>query len=210
MKEDSARRIELTDNFYKHLRLNTDHRELVRFNNALDQNYLQVRSRIEELVAGAPKVVRRRLLARNLRKNEVWSSRVQYMNTDLLPQGLTPEQHRLWTDLNRPPYSAFRNSDRLAKPERKTLQWLIGGESTELDRNPQPWLDEAAQAALCKEDFIAWRDPNRSGSLLVTGPPGQGMSVLSNLSGSPRTRAFAERNSARQQGDILFLQHQER
>lgn len=108
-------------------------------------------------------------------------AQIKPMTSDTLSQDLTPEQCRLWNDLNRPPYSAFRKSDKLARPENGTLQWLIKGEPVDQSRDSQPWLRNATEAALCREDFVALRDSNSSGSLLVTAPPGQGKSVLSNF-----------------------------
>ncbi|RYP39571.1 hypothetical protein DL767_002119 [Monosporascus sp. MG133] len=47
---------------------------------------------------------------------------------------LTSEEKRSWNNLNLPPYSSFRNSAKLVKPEKGTLQWLIEGK----DLDPPP------------------------------------------------------------------------
>ncbi len=58
--QSSAGRIGLPENFYEHLPLNTDHRSLVRYEDANDLNYEQVKTRIKTLVKTAPHVVRGR------------------------------------------------------------------------------------------------------------------------------------------------------
>ncbi len=83
--------------------------------------------------------------------------------------------------MNRPAYSEFISSDKLSKPERGTLEWLVREEFVSEDDDPQHQHSGATEEALCKEDFIAWRDSSRSDYLLVTGSPGQGKSVLSNF-----------------------------
>lgn len=73
--------------------------------------------------------------------------------------------------MNRPPYSKIRNSDKLAKPEMGTLQWLVAPSNGATTKD----------SALSSVDFLAWRDSEISGCLLVTAPPGRGKSVLSNF-----------------------------
>jgi hypothetical protein len=92
---------------------------------------------------------------------------------------MTLEQERLWNNLNDPPYTAFRKSSKLAKPEKGTLGWLIHGEV--VDHNYERSNGNMPQQSLCMEDFILWRDSSKSESLLVTAPPGRGKSVLSNF-----------------------------
>jgi hypothetical protein len=90
----------------------------------------------------------------------------------------------LWDNLNEPPYSAFRKSAKLAEPEQGTLQWLLLGdedETVEPNQDPHAWPDNQPESSLSHENFISWRDSSQSGGLLVTGPPGQGKSVLSNF-----------------------------
>jgi hypothetical protein len=60
----------------------------------------------------------------------------------------------------------------LAKPEKGTLQWLVMDQDPKIQSNGED---------LQKEDFITWRDSEKSGPLLVTAAPGQGKSVLSNF-----------------------------
>jgi Cdc6-like AAA superfamily ATPase len=85
----------------------------------------------------------------------------------------------VWNDLNQPPYASFRNSSKLAKLETGTLAWLVHGEF--VDHKPKFWNWSPSQQSLGMKDFTSWRDSNSSESLLVTAPPGQGKSVLSNF-----------------------------
>ncbi|KAI1157435.1 hypothetical protein F5B18DRAFT_180543 [Nemania serpens] len=127
--------------------LDVDHSGLVKFSSRTCGSYSIVRERI-------------RLLATN-------SSRVN----SRFANKLEPEAMRAWNNMNTPPYSSFRNSARLAKPEEGTLQWLLQAPPTE-PRDP---------LYLQSQDFQAWRDSDKSQCLLLTGPPGQGKSVLSNF-----------------------------
>lgn len=83
------------------------------------------------------------------------------------------DEKRRWDDLNDPDYRAFKdNPGKLARPASGTLQWLVLDQQSEMPSSPD---------SLQKEDFVAWRDSSKPGTLLVTGPPGQGKSVLSNF-----------------------------
>jgi hypothetical protein len=102
-----------------------------------------------------------------------------YVSANIQLSVLTPEQQRSWNNLNQPPYTAFRNSSKLSKPEKGTLQWLVQGEV--IDDNIDLQVKENSQDSLRMEDFISWRDSTESEHLLVTAPPGRGKSVLSNF-----------------------------
>lgn len=93
---------------------------------------------------------------------------------------LTPDEKRIWSDLNRPPYDDLRKNN-IANPEPGTLAWLAASKSTPNDQALQAWPWGSSESTLCPKDFAAWRDSPRSGSLLVRAPPGQGKSVLSNF-----------------------------
>lgn len=72
-----------------------------------------------------------------------------------------------------PDYKAFKqNTEKLARPSKGTLQWLVLDQPVKMPRDLE---------RLRKEDFIDWRDSSKPGPLLVIGPPGQGKSVLSNF-----------------------------
>jgi ankyrin repeat protein len=91
---------------------------------------------------------------------------------------LTSEQKRSWNDLNEPPYNAFRNSSKLAKPQSGTLNWLV----EEVDNSaPTDQSENVPEQTLSNKEFVGWRDSNTSASLLVVAPPGRGKSVLSNF-----------------------------
>jgi hypothetical protein len=104
-------------------------------------------------------------------------------------KGLSPAQHKIWGDLNRPPYSEFRESEKLVKPEKGTLTWLLKREaavrsSTELDSDTielVPGEQAQDELPLLGFDFLNWRDNLQPSCLLVTAPPGSGKSVLSNF-----------------------------
>ncbi|KAM7210732.1 hypothetical protein V8F06_013894, partial [Rhypophila decipiens] len=87
---------------------------------------------------------------------------------------LTAEQKSVWDNLNDPPYSSFRNSAKLAKPEKGTLEWLLCNDDGGL-----PLQDDGKN--LRADDYISWRDSDTAERLLVTAAPGQGKSVLSNF-----------------------------
>ncbi|MCJ1310783.1 hypothetical protein MMC25_004450 [Agyrium rufum] len=157
--QESACRIGLEYNFYQQLPLNKDHSGLVKFSSCWDETYTRVRTRLGELVKSAPRMVEKRFA---------------------MDEDLSNEEKILWTDLNQPPYSAFRNSQNLSKPTDKTLQWLIQDEKVDLNRSSEAWLNSSSDTPLEGNTFVSWRDSPESGSLLVTGAPGQGKSVLSN------------------------------
>lgn len=105
-------------------------------------------------------------------------------------EGLSTEQQRLWIDLNRPPFSDFRESDKLVRPEEGTLLWLLEPETvTDVAINAVPatmkepfnLVKDQAAKPLTGEDFADWRDSAASCCLLVTAPAGSGKSVLSNF-----------------------------
>lgn len=49
------------------------------------------------------------------------------------------------------------------------------------EQDSEPWLASCPDSALDRATFTAWRDSNKSGSLLIQGSPGQGKSVLANF-----------------------------
>ncbi|KAI1839800.1 hypothetical protein JX266_013987, partial [Neoarthrinium moseri] len=84
---------------------------------------------------------------------------------------LEPEAMLAWNNMNIPPYSSFRNSAKLSEPVEGTLQWLL----------QPPTTEHSDPLHLQSRDFLSWRDSPESQCLLLTGPPGQGKSVLSNF-----------------------------
>ncbi|QVM13334.1 hypothetical protein D8B26_007942 [Coccidioides posadasii str. Silveira] len=136
--------------------LNTDHSGLVKYESKSQEEYLIVKEKLKLLVTEASQEVPKRFSQ----------------------DSLTPKQQHLWNDLNQPPYTSFRNSSKLAKPEKGTLEWLNQTEDTDHNVIVQRHL---SSASLHMEDFRSWRDSNKSESLLVTAPPGRGKSVLSNF-----------------------------
>jgi hypothetical protein len=91
---------------------------------------------------------------------------------------LTSEQKRSWNDLNQPPYNAFRNSSKLAKPQNGTLNWLVD----DVDNSARIYQrNDVPERTLSNKEFLNWRDSDTSQSLLVVAPPGRGKSVLSNF-----------------------------
>lgn len=60
----------------------------------------------------------------------------------------------------------------MAQPVEGTLQWLVTERESDSPQDPK---------SLRKDDFVAWRDLDNSGPLLVTAAPRQGKSVLSNF-----------------------------
>jgi DNA-binding transcriptional ArsR family regulator len=95
----------------------------------------------------------------------------------------------LWTDLNRPPFSDFRESERLVRPEERTLLWLLEPKNTAETNvgagsgttGGHPPVGSRAIELLTGADFVDWRDSQESRCLLVTAPPGSGKSVFSNF-----------------------------
>ena len=71
-----------------------------------------------------------------------------------------------------PPYADLKKTEKVSKPAKGTLQWLITDQ-------PTTFQDDAE--TLQTNDFVEWRDSNISCILLVTAAPGQGKSVLSNF-----------------------------
>ncbi|KAF9879711.1 hypothetical protein CkaCkLH20_02522 [Colletotrichum karsti] len=98
---------------------------------------------------------------------------------------LSPDDQRQWNNLNDPPYSAFRNSAKLPKPEEGTLEWLVREENDTIDHDKDTNADNVPnnqrEKVLHSDTFLSWRDAPKSSSLLVTAPPGSGKSVLSNF-----------------------------
>lgn len=94
-------------------------------------------------------------------------------------QDLKPEQQRVWNSLNEPPYTSFRHSSKLAKPEIGTLEWLVRPEAD--GQEPGFANTDFSQDNLTEQDFTLWKDSGKSESLLITAPPGRGKSVLSNF-----------------------------
>ncbi|KAL8907863.1 MAG: hypothetical protein Q9171_005688 [Xanthocarpia ochracea] len=137
--------------------LNTDHSGLVKYKSRSQDDYCIVKERLKKLVAQAKGEVGKRFAEKNL----------------------TPEQKRLWSSLNQPPYSSFRHSSKIAKPEKGTLEWLVREQCTDPDlkfRN-----ENKPRQSLRMDDFISWRDSDKSEVLLISAPPGRGKSVLSNF-----------------------------
>ncbi|RDW75280.1 hypothetical protein BP6252_06422 [Coleophoma cylindrospora] len=163
--EQSAIQIGARDNGYQNLPLETNHRDLVRFDDAEDNKYLQVAGRVRKTVDKAIQIV----CSRHSAEEE-----------------LTPELYRSWMSLNRPPYDAFRTSEKLSKAAPGTLGWLtdeiISFEPHTLAmdyRGPSKLHPRIDDQVFQRDDFQCWRDANESQSLLVIAPPGSGKSVLS-------------------------------
>ncbi|KAI4154500.1 MAG: hypothetical protein LQ340_001657 [Diploschistes diacapsis] len=137
--------------------LNTDHSGLVKYQSRSQEEYKIVKSKLSILVDEAKQEVCRRFTEK----------------------GLTDEESHLWLNLNRPPYSAFRYSSKLARPEKGTLEWLVqekhANDNSELRANSMP------EGSLCMKDFKSWRDSKESEILLISASPGRGKSVLSNF-----------------------------
>ncbi|ORY62117.1 uncharacterized protein BCR38DRAFT_347066 [Pseudomassariella vexata] len=132
----------------------TDHSGLVKYDSRGIGSYPIVRNRIEKLVSEGS----RRVAAR-------------------FSDNLTFEAKRLWNNLNEPPYSSFRKSSKLGKPEKGTLKWLLQKQTPNC--SDDNYNDDGT--TLHSKDFISWRDSDKSDCLLITGNPGQGKSVLSNF-----------------------------
>lgn len=104
-------------------------------------------------------------------------------------EALITREQRLWTDLNRPPFCDFRESEKLVRPEEGTLLWLLEPAIiTDVTTNvfsemeePSDFVKDRAAKPLTGEDFASWRDSASSRCLLVTAPAGSGKSVLSNF-----------------------------
>ncbi|RYP53591.1 hypothetical protein DL768_001455 [Monosporascus sp. mg162] len=89
----------------------TDHSGLVKYDSRNQGMYPIVRERLEMIISeDVPRIAKR------------------------FQDNLTSDEKRSWNNLNLPPYSSFRNSAKLAKPEKGTLQWLIEGK--DLDSPP--------------------------------------------------------------------------
>ncbi|KAI0010398.1 hypothetical protein F4779DRAFT_616681 [Xylariaceae sp. FL0662B] len=127
----------------------TDHSGLVKYDSRTRGLYPIVRGRLEMLIQDATRIARQ------------------------FQDNLTHEQKRLWDNLNDPPYSSFRNSGAVSKPEKGTLQWLV--------EKSDDFEDRHDNRRLGLDDFTAWRDSSKSECLLVTAPPGSGKSILSNF-----------------------------
>ncbi|KAL8766255.1 MAG: hypothetical protein Q9194_006317, partial [Teloschistes cf. exilis] len=91
---------------------------------------------------------------------------------------LTADQDRLWSSLNQPPYTSFRHSSKIAKPEKGTLEWLVQEKDTVSDLQED---ENIPSGNLRMEDFVSWRDSNQSKGLVISAPPGSGKPVLSNF-----------------------------
>ncbi|KAL8992233.1 MAG: hypothetical protein Q9188_007635, partial [Gyalolechia gomerana] len=129
--------------------LNTDHSGLVKYKSRSQDEYSIVKGKLKRLVAQAKWEVGKRFAEKNL----------------------TLEQGRLWNNLNQPPYSSFRNSSKIAKPEKGTLEWLVREECTH--PNLEFGNESMPGQNLRMEDFISWRDSDKSEVLLINAPPGR-------------------------------------
>ncbi|KAL8939772.1 MAG: hypothetical protein Q9211_002590 [Gyalolechia sp. 1 TL-2023] len=155
--EKSATSTGLTATAEEHnIALNTDHSGLVKYKSRNQEEYIIVKANLKTLVTDAKREVGKRFAEKDL----------------------TPEQERIWGNLNQPPYTSFRNSSKIAKPEKGTLKWLVREECT-----PDPEIGNQSidEKTLRMEDFISWRDSDKSELLLISAPPGRGKSVLSNF-----------------------------
>ncbi|KAL6869628.1 hypothetical protein ACO1O0_000954 [Amphichorda felina] len=149
--QESACRIGFNDELGDRQPLSTNHSDLVKFANHTDDIYARVQNTLRRLVDSAPGTIQGR-----------FSSITK----------LTDDEKRHWDDLNVPDYRAFKKDKKVATPAKGTLQWLVSDRPSEIT----PDAD-----SLCKENFDEWRDSTKPASLLVTGPPGKGKSVLSNF-----------------------------
>ncbi|KAL8907434.1 MAG: hypothetical protein Q9207_001404 [Kuettlingeria erythrocarpa] len=136
--------------------LNTDHSNLVKYKSRSQDEYSIVKEKIKKFVAQAKQDTQRR-----------------FMENDL-----TTDQERLWSSLNQPPYTSFRESSKIAKPEKGTLEWLVQEERTDSDFQQSKNMPDDS---LCMEDFVSWQDTDKSEVLLISAPPGRGKSILSNF-----------------------------
>ena len=82
-------------------------------------------------------------------------------------QDLTDIQRSIWRDMNQPSYSHFREYGLISKAEQDTLSWL----------KESGYCVSDESRSIC-DAFFAWKRSASSDCLLVTGPPGQGKSVL--------------------------------
>ncbi|EDN97566.1 hypothetical protein SS1G_12418 [Sclerotinia sclerotiorum 1980 UF-70] len=147
VSKNSACQIGFNDNFCYEEGLLRDHSDLVKFSNQYDDDYKRVLDSLKGLVDKAPNIAEARFASI---KNE--------------------KCH--WDDLNDPPYTSFKESNKVQTAVKGTLQWLI---------DDQTLPDENCTDGLQAKDFIKWRDSEKSNFLLVIGTPGQGKSVLSNF-----------------------------
>ncbi|KAL8634761.1 MAG: hypothetical protein Q9228_007671, partial [Teloschistes exilis] len=95
-----------------------------------------------------------------------------------MEKDLTTHQERLWTSLNQPPYTSFRESSKIAKPEKGTLEWLVQKERAASDLQQNKDLPDNS---LGISNFIPWQESDKSEVLLISAPPGRGKSILSNF-----------------------------
>ncbi|KAI4157359.1 MAG: hypothetical protein LQ342_008341 [Letrouitia transgressa] len=155
--EKSATNIGLTATADEYnISLNTDHSGLVKYKSKSQDEYIIVKEKLKKFVAQAKRDVGKRVIE----------------------EDLTPEQERLWSSLNQPPYTSFRHSSKIAKREEGTLEWLVQETSAGGNHDSS---SEHELPRLRKEDFTSWRDSDKSEVLLITAPPGRGKSVLSNF-----------------------------
>ncbi|RDW85549.1 hypothetical protein BP5796_03874 [Coleophoma crateriformis] len=166
----SATQIGFQDNDYQNLPLETNHRDLVRFDHAGDNKYLQVAGHVRETV---DKAIQIQITIPDM---------AVFTDAD---EELTPELYRSWLSLNRPPYDTFRTL-KLSKAASGTLEWLTDEtisfepHTSSMDyRAPSKLHPRVTDQVFQQDDFKCWRDASESQSLLVIAPPGSGKSILS-------------------------------
>lgn len=151
VSQNSACQIGFNDNFCYEEGLRRDHSDLVKFSNQHDDDYKRVLDSLKGLVDKAPNIAEARFAS---------------------IKNLSADEKCHWDDLNDPPYTSFKESNKVQTAVKGTLQWLI---------DDQTLPDENCTDGLQAKDFIKWRDSEKSNFLLVIGTPGQGKSVLSNF-----------------------------
>ncbi|TEY64683.1 hypothetical protein BOTCAL_0144g00190 [Botryotinia calthae] len=105
---------------------------------------------------------------------------------------LSAEEKCHWDDLNKPHYASFKAGNKVRDPVRGSLEWLTTNQdevdNLQEDKSSDTYESDADSdfdpdhtVPLRGKDFINWRDTEQSSTLLVTGSPGQGKSVLTNF-----------------------------
>ena len=158
--------------------LNTDHSGLVKYQSRSQEEYIIVKWKLKILVDEAKQEASRRFTEKGTSLVALPRTCLN-VSTNIWFLDLTPEQVRLWDNLNQPPYSSFRSSSKIAEPEKGTLEWLV--QEKRADGDSEPRSDSMPQGSLCMKDFESWRDSKESEILLISASPGKGKSVLSNF-----------------------------
>lgn len=127
--------------------LNTDHSGLVTYKSRSQEDYSIVKETLKKFVAQAKWEVDKRFVEKSTLYRKFWGRSTNNWLSDL-----TPEQERSWRSLNQPPYTSFRNSSKIAKPEKGTLEWLVREEGA--DRNVDFRNRKVPQQSLRMEDLV--------------------------------------------------------